>query len=80
MFNGKRYPIQDDMADLFYKKWESAEGDKIVEAVLKDTALWGEDLTQLPGFYESTQKHFNFIQSKGMKAALATLSSTKVLM
>jgi tagaturonate reductase len=80
VLDNKRYPIQDDMADLFYKKWQSPEADKIVEAVLKDTALWGEDLMQLPGFYESTQKHFNFIQSKGMKAALAALSSTKVLM
>jgi tagaturonate reductase len=77
--NGKRYPIQDDMAELFYKKWQSPSAMSIVEAVLKDTTLWGEDLTQLPGFYDCTQKHFNSIQSNGMKETIASLKSKKVL-
>jgi tagaturonate reductase len=78
-FNGKRYPIQDDMAEHFYKKWQSSSPLNIVEGILTDTTLWGQDLTQLPGFSECTQKHFNFIQSKGMKETIASLQSKKVL-
>ena len=75
---GNEYLIHDDMAEHFYKKWQTEAAGDMVSSVLKDTALWGEDLQRLPGFYESTQKHFTFIQSKGIRAALNAVQSNKL--
>jgi tagaturonate reductase len=76
-WNGTEYPIQDDMADVFYKRTQSLNPEAFVETTLKDNAFWGEDLAALPGFHECVQKCYNLIGSSGIRDALAALQSKK---
>jgi tagaturonate reductase len=42
--------VTDDHAAYFKEKWQRLEPAVLVQTVLKDTVLWGRDLTALPGF------------------------------
>jgi tagaturonate reductase len=69
-WNGNIYPIADDQADGFMKRWETLSVPELVQEVLSDTDLWDTDLTALPGFYESVVNDLNLIAEQGAKAAL----------
>jgi tagaturonate reductase len=77
-WNGEIYPIQDDHAAGFYKKWKKLDNETIVGSVLKDESLWEKDLTKYPGFQECVQRHFDAINTMGVNAALASLQSKQV--
>ncbi|WP_113664225.1 tagaturonate reductase [Pedobacter nanyangensis] len=47
--NGTKYLINDDKIEHIYQLFLNNEGN-IVQAILKDTALWDTDLSMLPGF------------------------------
>lgn len=55
--NGKSYTIQDDHAGWFAER-EQSGGKELVKAVLSNTAYWGHDLTQLPGFLNAVTDKF----------------------
>lgn len=74
---GNFYPIQDDKAFYFFKKWQSAKPGSMAVSVLRDTALWGQDLSSLPGFAEAVQEKLNAIEELGMAAVMDTLQSKK---
>lgn len=78
-FNGKKYPVNDDMAESLSKRWESMDVHTLVKDVLSDTGLWGENLVLLPGFYESVLENLNFIFEKGMRPAMEAASSRKTV-
>jgi tagaturonate reductase len=68
--NGKQYPLQDDQAGVFYKRWAELDAAAMVEDVLRDNAFWEEDLHALPGFHDAVVENLGFILQHGMKAAL----------
>jgi tagaturonate reductase len=79
IWNGMEYLIQDDMAEVFYKRMETLNPDQLTETVLKDSAFWGQDLTKVPGFEESVRNNVNSIINSGMKEALESVQSKKEL-
>ncbi|MEM6262489.1 MAG: tagaturonate reductase [Bacteroidota bacterium] len=61
MWNGNRYPINDAFAEQWMQLWEEYSDDnpeKWLHSVLQDQSLWGEDLTELPGFASEVEKAF----------------------
>lgn len=52
---GKFYPINDDKAVYFFEQWKKYEADELVQQVLSDTSLWGNDLSALPLFVQTVQ-------------------------
>lgn len=78
-FNGQYYPIKDDKAYYFYEKWQSDKPAYIVASVLRDIALWGYDLSLLPGFAQAVQEKIEEITEQGMVAVLQPSGSKKLL-
>lgn len=76
-FQGNLYPIQDDQAPLFYKRWANLSADAVVEDVLRDASFWGEELHILPGFQQSVLEKLNTIIHNGIKVAIDSLPATK---
>ena len=77
-FNGQFYLIEDEMAEKFYKIWQTLSVDKVVKEVLKNAAFWGKDLTSLPGFEQSVTDKLNNILSNGMRATMENVHSKKI--
>jgi tagaturonate reductase len=48
--NGNRYQIQDDHAAWWETVWQTDDPELLVRQVLRQTDIWGEDLTLLPGW------------------------------
>jgi len=46
-------------------------------SVLSDAALWGQDLSSLPGFTAAVQEKINEIDESGMAAVIDPLQSKK---
>ena len=78
-FNGVEYPIQDEFAASFIKRWNNFAPSELVKEVLNDAELWGENLMNLPGFYESVLEKLNLLMSTGAIEAIETVQSKKVL-
>jgi tagaturonate reductase len=76
-FNGENYLIQDDQAELFYKRWMGLSLASLVQVVLSD-AFWGVDLLSLPGFRQSVINKLNLIIDNGMKEAVESIHSQKI--
>lgn len=70
--NGAQYPIQDDMAERFYKRWQQLSPSGIVNNVLGDEAYWGTDLRILPGLEESVSRKLLLMMQEGARSALAS--------
>ena len=72
------YPIQDNAAVIatLGAAWATHGTDPkaLVDTVLADARLWGEDLTRIPGLAHRTAHHLAAILGKGMKTAMAELS------
>jgi tagaturonate reductase len=73
-YNDITYLITDDSAAYFYEKTakESTAGYPV--AVLTDTAFWGTDLNQLPGFVDAVKDVYQTILAKGITVALDDLN------
>jgi tagaturonate reductase len=79
-FRGQLYPINDDKAGYFYRLWQQEEPREIVNLVLKDSSLWGTDLTRLGGFASLVREELELLINKGAAAALTRLTiKTNVL-
>ena len=75
--NDNYYPIQDDHASYFYKKWQTTKQSIMANTVLRDVTLWGHDLAALPGFANAVQEKLNEIEELGMATVLDPLQSKK---
>jgi tagaturonate reductase len=75
--NGESYLINDEQAEIFYKRWTGLSIASLVQAVLGD-AFWGADLPSLPGFRQSVIEKLNLIINNGMKEAIESIPSKKV--
>jgi tagaturonate reductase len=76
-FNGEAYLIDDEQADIFYKRWTGLSVASLVQIVLSD-AFWGVDLLSLPGFKLSVIEKLNLIINNGMREAIESIPSNKV--
>jgi tagaturonate reductase len=76
-FNGESYLIEDELADIFYKRWTGLSVASLVQVVLSD-AFWGVDLLSLPGFKQSVIEKLNLIINNGMREAIETVPTKKV--
>lgn len=75
--NGKEYYIQDDQAEVFYKRWAGLTPVALVGETLGDAAYWGSDLNTLPEFKQAVVDKLNLMLNNGVREALeeAVLSS-----
>jgi tagaturonate reductase len=76
-FDGRPYLIQDDQAEIFYKRWAGLSQAALVQEVLRDAAYWGEDLTRLPGFKEAVIEKLNLIIHNGVREAIESIPDRK---
>jgi tagaturonate reductase len=75
--NGQTYLIQDDQAEMFYKRWMGLSTASLVQVVLSD-AFWGVDLLSLPGFKRAVTDKLNLIMNNGMKEAIESIPFKKI--
>lgn len=57
--NDELYPIQDLNVKYFYEVWQNNSIKAAVNEILKNTALWGTDLTQIEGFEQAVLNNLN---------------------
>ena len=75
-YRGKRgeasYEVKDDQSalDFFATQWAKGDTASVVKATLKNTDLWGIDLTQFKGLEEIVRNNLESIIINGMKATL----------
>jgi tagaturonate reductase len=80
--NDQSYPIRDDMDVLsfFEKRWHAFSKNRdlraLVAVVLANDALWGTDLTVLPGMLDAVAAHLQAMLVDGTRAAAASLIET----
>jgi tagaturonate reductase len=68
--NSGFYLIEDEMAEYFYHLWKELPMEKLVNKVLADRAIWGDDLTLIPGFQDAVTENLKLIHTAGIYAAL----------
>ncbi len=75
--NGQPYSIQDDRAGYFADLWARLTPDELVPAALHNAALWGHDLSRLPGFAASVTHYLQQLLGEGAPATLAAFFARK---
>ena len=75
--NGMQYPIKDDEAGVFYKRWKELSITELVQEILKDNNFWGTDLYSLPGFKEAVIEKLNIISNHGINTAIESIPAKK---
>ncbi|GAB4004197.1 tagaturonate reductase [Spirosoma migulaei] len=68
---GEAYPIQDAQAGYFADVWARLTPQELTTTVLQNTALWGHDLNQLPGFADSVAGYLTQMIENGVSVTLA---------
>jgi tagaturonate reductase len=58
-YNGVSYPFKDDKAERVTELYKEHPTSAVAAAILGSSAIWGEDLTQLPKFAEAVQKNMD---------------------
>ncbi len=70
---GNCYTCSDDRWALeFYYEHRNDTPEQLVHAVMTNLQMWGQDLTQIPGFEQATVKNLKLIRAKGAEAAYAS--------
>lgn len=66
------FSVKDDQSalDFFATQWAKGDTESVVKATLKNTDLWGTDLTQFEGLEETVTNNLESIIINGMKATL----------
>ncbi|GAA4031216.1 tagaturonate reductase [Hymenobacter glaciei] len=77
--NGQSYTIQDDRAAYFADLWARFTPDELVPAALHNAALWGQDLSRLPGFAASVTYYLQQLLGEGAPATLAAFFARKTV-
>lgn len=78
-WQGKEYHIQDDFAAYFFEKWSKSTPAQLADAVLADTALWGADLSAIPGFAQAVKDNMASLLEEGVAKTIQTHQTKKVL-
>lgn len=67
---GNEYTVSDDRRVLeFYRDHSADSPEDLVHAVMTNTEMWGQDLTEVPGFEEAAVRILKQIRRDGTKAA-----------
>ena len=70
---GNTYTCSDDRWALeFYYAHKDDSAEDLVHAVMTNEQMWGQDLTQIPGFEEATVANLKKIRAEGALAAYAS--------
>ena len=70
---GNTYACSDDRWVLeFYYEHRNDATAALVHAVMTDERMWGQDLTQVPGFEAATASNLELIRTQGALAAFAS--------
>ncbi len=70
---GNCYTCSDDRWALeFYYNHRNDTPEQLVHAVMTNQQMWGQDLTQIPGFEQATVDNLKMIRTKGAEAAYAS--------
>lgn len=77
--NGKEYIINDDKAGVLYDKWQQFTGLSLVQQVLGDTALWGSDLSALPGFADAVANYLDLLGTRPVNDIVANIEAKQVI-
>jgi tagaturonate reductase len=75
--NGEPYAIQDERAAYFAELWSRLSPEELTTTVLRNTALWGQDLSRLPGFADWVTQYLNQLLEEGASATLAAFFTKK---
>jgi tagaturonate reductase len=75
--DGRSYPINDDMAPQFFRRWSGLSMTALVRDVLRDS-FWGTTLHDLPGFADAIVEKLNLIVNNGAREALESFPTKKV--
>jgi tagaturonate reductase len=78
-WQGKEYVINDDYAAYFFEKWSKLSPAQLVDEVLADSALWGADLTALPGFAQAVKNNLASLIETGVIKTIQIHQTKKVL-
>jgi len=69
---GNEYTVSDDRWVLeFYDAHKADTPEELIHAVMTNTDMWGQNLTQVPGFEAEAVRILKLIREKGAKAAFA---------
>ncbi|MNN26992.1 Altronate oxidoreductase [compost metagenome] len=73
IYRGDRVPRQDsaEVIAVFDRAW--ADPDSFVSSILKETTLWGTDLSEIPGLAGRLKAHIRQLEADGACAALRQL-------
>ena len=70
--NGEEYTVSDDRWVLeFYAAHQEDTPEALVHAVMTNREMWGQDLTEVPGFEAEAVRILKLIREKGALAAFA---------
>ncbi|ALW83966.1 altronate oxidoreductase [Hymenobacter sedentarius] len=75
--NGEPYTIIDDRAGYFADLWARVSPPELTTTVLGNTALWGHDLTRLPGFADCVSQYLTQLMEEGAAATLVAFFTKK---
>ncbi|MBJ6110515.1 tagaturonate reductase [Hymenobacter sp. BT523] len=75
--NGEPYTIMDDRAGYFADLWARLSPEELTTTALRNTVLWGHDLTRLPGFAEAVTHYLNQLLDGGASETLAAFFTKK---
>ena len=67
--NGQEYVITDDAAAILFEAWKKEDPKEVVQTVMQNKELWGEDLTELAGFADSVANKLAAMIEQGVKFA-----------
>ncbi len=77
--NGVPYAIQDERAGYFADLWARLSPEELTTTVLRNTALWGHDLTRLPGFAHAVGQYLAQLLAEGAPATVAAFFTHKTV-
>ena len=69
--NGYNYPIYDAQAGYFADLWARLSPIELTTVALKNSTLWGHDLSQLPGFEKAVADYLTQFLNNGTIATIA---------
>lgn len=78
-WQGREYAITDDFAPTYYEKWAKLSAAEIVDDVLGNSNLWGDNLSAIPGFAHAVKEKITLILDKGVAKAIQTNQIKKEL-
>nr|WP_294795689.1 tagaturonate reductase [uncultured Mucilaginibacter sp.] len=59
LYKGERHLLKDEKIAIVVAKWAAHSTENIASEVLGSSEIWGDDLSQLPGFVNTVQHHLN---------------------